>query len=339
MMRDSLPAQSRPSRAGDEDDRGALLAGLALALAEDGPPGGSSSVDAIASRMSATPDGTRALLEMRRDLIDAPPPGRAVRTVRGVLDAALATAFEPDRLVFRPIDQASPVPVLEHVMRNEAVHPVAGWSDLRSRLDPQDRRCFGYFHPALADRPVAFVEVALTENGASSIAPILDRERAPLAADRARVAVFFSVSSVEPGLRGIPLGGPLIKRALQELSAHRPRLGGFATLSPIPGLRQWLRGDARAPGGPDGAEVDRARAALERGEGSASHRATLHHAAEEYLLATRPSDGRPVDPVARFHIGNGARLTRILVEADPSPSGRAASYGVMARYEYERPRA
>ncbi|WP_448002760.1 malonyl-CoA decarboxylase domain-containing protein [Agromyces bauzanensis] len=287
-------------------------------------------------RLDAVPGGTRALVDMREDVLALRREEPGLDEVERDLTQLLASSFSPGRLELRAIEWSSPVAVLEHVLRHDAVHRVTGWADLRRRLEPEDRRCFGLFHPALPDGPVVFTEIALTLEPPTSIGEILDPDRAPVPVELATTAVFYSISSGRPGLRGIRFGEVLIERAVTALHRELPRLGSYVTLSPIPGFRQWL---AHAVGGPAAAaweDLRRLHRRLERGDARSADDEALRRVAETYLRSTRSEDGRPADPVARFHLGNGARLERIQLRADLSTRGLEQAYGVMACYGYER---
>lgn len=281
--------------------------------------------------------GVRALVAMREGLLaggQSDPPS----TVSGEdLRPLLSAVFSPDILELRAIDWASSSPVLDHVVHHEAVHEIVDRDELRRRLHPEDRRCFGLFHPAMPDHPVIFTEIALTSGSISAMSEILAMDRAPLRADAATTAVFYSISDAQPGLRGIPFGHLLIARAVRALSRTLPGLHEFVTLSPLPLFRRWLT---------DVAVPRRASEKLQKSLPDFQARAPdadapftgeeLRNAAEAYLLHARREDGRPVDPVARFHLGNGASLDRVHLAADLSPRGTQQSFGVMATYRYER---
>jgi malonyl-CoA decarboxylase len=203
--------------------------------------------------------------------------------------------------------------ILEKLIAYEAVHEIHGFPDLKRRL-ALDRRCFAFFHPALPDEPLIFVEVAFVNELPSAVAPILELQSAVGDPRRARCAVFYSITSCQPGLRGISFGNFLIKQVAEDLKAELPSLKVFATLSPIPGLRAWV--ESRLPGAvPADPEVL---------EGLAA-----------WYLTREWRDGHALDPVARFHLGNGARLERINRDADTSPRGIAQSFGLMVNYVYD----
>ncbi|MEV1131868.1 malonyl-CoA decarboxylase family protein [Agromyces sp. NPDC049794] len=316
---------------GDLSDRRAILTALAEV------PAVSSRRTQLFRRLESVAAGTRVLIAMRRDALAYRLEEPSMDAVERDLRQQLSTSFAPANLVFRAIDGSSPATVLEHVVNHDAVHPISGWDELRRRLGPTDRRCFGLFHQALPDRPVAFTEVALTSEMPTSIDGILDPDRTPVSTERATSAVFYSISSSEPGLRGIRFGEALLERSIAALHRDLTHLRAFVTLSPMPGFRQWLA-DAVASGSATD-DLARLHRGLERGLPPADGDDRLRRAAEAYLLSTTREDGRSTDPVARFHLGNGARLERIQLGADLSARGRAQSFGAMACYRYEGPSA
>ncbi len=255
----------------------------------------------------------------------------------------LSSWFNPGFLEMRKVDWNSPAQLLEQIIRHEAVHQIDGWDDLRRRLQP-DRRCFAFFHPQLPDEPLIFVEVALLPEMAGAIAPLIDKRSPPLPSEQFKVAVFYSISNCQPGLRGVSLGNFLIKRVAEFLKRELPQLKTFCTLSPIPGLLTWLHkadeaalGDAapalvqlRSACGGDMAALGQA-ARLAGLDGQAHH--ALWRLAAHYLVHVSPqSQG---DPVARFHLDNGARLERLNAQANLAPRGLKESAGLMVNYLYD----
>lgn len=264
-------------------------------------------------RMNMAPGGTAALLDLRRELLEAMKEHPELAAVDHDLTHLLGSWFNRGFLELRRIDWSTPAAILERLIDYEAVHEIRGFPDLKRRLQ-RDRRCFAFFHPALPDDPLIFVEVAFVNDMPTEVAPILALESAVGDPGRARCAVFYSITSCQPGLRGISFGNFLIKQVAADLHAELPNLKVFATLSPIPGLRAWVH--RRFPAGVP------------------EDRDTLEGLAAWYL--TREwSEGQALDPVARFHLGNGARLERINFAADPSLKGVAQSYGVMVNYVYD----
>lgn len=300
-------------------------------------------------RLNMAPGGTSALVKVRTQLLEALNAEPLLQAVDDDLRHLLASWFNRGFLEFHSIGWHTPAQVLEKLIAYEAVHAIRGWDDLRRRL-ASDRRCYAFFHPALPEEPLIFVEIALVNGLSAAIGPIIE---APMPVtfqpERADTAIFYSISNCQPGLRGISFGNFLIKQVADELKRDHPALKQFSTLSPVPGFRRWL----------DGLDTS----VLERALGSdvgtlievmgtndlVIARGCLVEAADEhvieptvlrlllrlcaYYLCELP-DG-PVDAVARFHLGNGARLERINVEADLSAKGRAQSFGLMVNYLYE----
>src|SRR5579863_10319164 len=192
-------------------------------------------------RLNRAPGGTADLVEMRADLLDLMNGDKDLAALDRDVVHLLASWFNRGFLVLRRIDWSTPANILEKIIRYEAVHEIGGWNDLRRRIDPVDRRCYAFFHPALVDEPLIFVEVALTEEIPHAIAPLLAEDREPVAVERARTAVFYSISNTQRGLGGISFGNFLIKQVVEELRRELPKLDNFVTLSPVPGFMQWLK--------------------------------------------------------------------------------------------------
>lgn len=238
----------------------------------------------------------------------------------------LRSWFNRGFLVLKAINWDTPARILDKIVAYEAVHQINDWDDLRRRLYPPDRRCFAFFHPAMPDEPLIFVEVALTRDIPSSVTDLLSEGRTPLEAEDAKVAVFYSISNCQQGLKGISFGNLLIKQVVMELSLAFPQLEQFVTLSPIPGFTRWL---ATQTEDTDHGHV--ASAILEHRVEPGDIRAM----AARYLLQAKRADGLPVDPVARFHLGNGAEVYDVHADADRSARGLAQSSGAMVNYLYD----
>lgn len=266
-------------------------------------------------RLNQPPGATAELVRMRAALLDLLPDAPALSRTDRDLRHLLRSWFNRGFLVLRRITWDSPAAVLEKIIAYEAVHAIASWDDLRARLRPEDRRLFAFFHPAMPGEPLIFVEVALTRGIAGSIPALLDPARPSVDPDEADTAMFYSISNCQAGLAGISFGNSLIKQVVRELAAELPGVTTFATLSPVPGLAAWL-----AERGLDEAAADPAR---------------LRRLAARYLLEEKRPDGLPRDPVARFHLGNGALVHAVHADADPSERGRAQSHGVMVNYLYD----
>jgi malonyl-CoA decarboxylase len=288
-------------------------------------------------RLNRAPGGTSALVAMRADLLAAMNGHKDLATLDRDVAHLLTSWFNRGFLVLRRIDWSTPANILEQIIRYEAVHEIRDWNDLRRRIDPADRRCYAFFHPALVDEPLIFVEVALTESIPAAIAPLLAEDRQGVAVERARTAVFYSISNTQRGLGGISFGSFLIKQVVEELRRELPKLENFVTLSPVPGFMQWLK---QAPDVPVPDEERALLAELDKpdwfnnAELAAQLRSVLEPLAAHYFLKARTAKGRLIDSVARFHLGNGARLERIDWLGDLSPKGLRESAGFMVNYLY-----
>ena len=288
-------------------------------------------------RLNRAPGGTSELVSMRADLLSAIKGHKDLAALDRDVAHLLASWFNRGFLVLRRIDWSTPANILEQIIRYEAVHEISDWNDLRRRIDSVDRRCYAFFHPALVDEPLIFVEVALTETIPSAIAPLLAADRPLVPTERARTAVFYSISNTQRGLGGISFGSFLIKQVAEELRRELPKLENFVTLSPVPGFVNWLKQASDVPAS------DEDRQALEildkpdwyeNAELEAQLRAVLEPLAAHYFLKARTAKGRLIDSVARFHLGNGARLERIDWMGDLSPKGLRESAGIMVNYLY-----
>lgn len=288
-------------------------------------------------RLNRAPGGTGELVSMRSDLLSSMKGNKDLVALDRDVVHLLSSWFNRGFLVLRRIDWSSPANILEKIIRYEAVHEIRDWDDLRRRIDPVDRRCYAFFHPALADEPLIFVEVALTEAIPGAIAPLLAEEREPVAAERARTAVFYSISNTQRGLGGISFGSFLIKQVVEELRRELPKLDTFVTLSPVPGFMQWVKQADDVPLSADDRQLLESLGKSdwpENAELAAQLRTLLEPLAAYYFLKARTPKGRLIDSVARFHLGNGARLERINWLGDLSPKGLRESASVMVNYLY-----
>jgi malonyl-CoA decarboxylase len=292
-------------------------------------------------RLNLAPDGTRALVDMRADLLGELSADRSLEPVDRDFERLFDVWFNRGFLVLRRIDWSSPASVLSQIIAYEAVHEIHDWDDLRRRIDPPDRRCYAFFHPALVDEPLIFVEVALMREIPEAIGPILAVEREPVPPGEATTAVFYSISNCQVGLRGVSFGSFLLKQVVEALARDLPGLRTFVTLSPVPGFAAWLERVAEDPLHPCHEPAARAVAAL--GEGgwhlaptAAALGKSVLPLAAYYFLRERGRSGRTPDPVARFHLGNGARLERLDWLGDPTPKGLEQSHGLMVNYLYDR---
>lgn len=282
-------------------------------------------------RINMCMDGTRTLVAMRGHLLPLLRDNPDLRGVDSDLKHLFVSWFNKGFLELRRIDWSSPAKVLEKVIDYEAVHEIKGWEDLRSRL-ADDRLCFAFFHPALADDPLVFVEIALTSDVPDSIAPLLELQREAQEPKQATTVVFYSISNCHPGLAGVSFGNFLIKNVVDELKREKPSLKTFVTLSPVPGFRKWLV-DADLSGLVAPELVDAVKKPMGRVVAKEVHDALVSLCA--YYLLKVKSGELPKDPVARFHLGNGARLHRLNPAADLSEKGREQSAGIMVNYLYD----
>ena len=293
-------------------------------------------------RLNLAPGGTRSLVQMREDLIHNLAGNPGFELVDKDFVHLFSAWFNRGFLVLKRIDWTTPAHILEKIIHYEAVHEITSWDDLRRRLEPSDRRCFAFFHPTLTDEPLIFVEVALTHGVPAAIAPLLAEEREPIGPELETTAVFYSISNCQIGLRGVSFGNFLIKQVVEQLNRELPSLGKFVTLSPVPGFAAWLAAERSAE--KPGFLTAEDKTALEAIDAFGWHRDAaalkllkplLHQAVAQYFLLTKAASGKPVDPVARFHLDNGARLDRINWLGDVSPRGMASGLGFMVNYVYD----
>jgi len=305
----------------------------------------------LLQRFAVAEPGMRFLIDLRAELLPHLREDTRLVALEAELEHLFSTWFDVAFLDLRRISWDSPASLIEKLIRYEAVHDIRSWSDVKNRLD-SDRRCYGFFHPRLPNEPLIFVEVALLDHISDGITPLLDEAAAAGDLSRATTAIFYSISSTQVGLRGVSFGDSLIKRVVETLSSEFPKLKVFATLSPVPGFRGWLAKNAaalleatddkrraelgRAIGQPDvdAAAVLRAAEQPLALEARSPVRQWLMRACARYLGAEL-KDGQPVDPVARFHLGNGARVERLNWGGDPSAKGLKQSYGLMVNYLYD----
>lgn len=282
-------------------------------------------------RLNFSPSGSSALVSMRADLHALLSPAEeAAALIEADLHDVLQWCFNRGFLELKPITWSSPASLLESVIKFEAVHQITGWEDLRNRLNPPDRRCYGFFHQAMPQDLLIFVEVALTRGMADNVQNVLLTGRDPLSAHDADTANFYSISNCQVGLRGISFGHFLIKQVVLDLQRELPNLTTFCTLSPIPGFMNWLFETSHPL-------LDHLKPGWQHSNHSEEIGQRLAQTAARYLLNTRNSGNLPRDPVARFHLGNGARLERVHAFADMSEKGLSESAGVMVNYRYDLP--
>lgn len=269
-------------------------------------------------RLNRVPGATGALVKMRADLLRLGGKEPELQALDLDFRHLFASWFNRGFLVLRPISWESPAHILEKIIAYEAVHAIDSWDDLRRRLEPTDRRCFAFFHPSMPDEPLIFVEVALTKGTPGSVQTLLAEDRDAMPAEAADTAVFYSISNCQAGLASISFGNSLIKQVAADLSAELSGLGTFVTLSPIPGLTKWMQ-----------------QAGLSWNTEDPENMKAL---AAHYLLTAKSRGGLPFDPVARFHLGNGAIVHAVHADADTSEKGWAQSGGTMVNYLYDLPR-
>jgi len=300
-------------------------------------------------RLNRAPGGTATILKLRERLLELKVDRPELNAVDYDLHHLLSSWFNPGFLQIIRVDWRTPAYLLEQIITHEAVHEIRGWNDLRRRLE-SDRRCFAFFHPALPNEPLIFVEVALVDGMADAVGPLLDAQPAADGASGASTAVFYSISNCQPGLRGVSLGNFLIKNVVEVLSHEFPRIKVYCTLSPIPGFSAWLgsllkKTDAltskslapvlKTVAAGLGTDLPRFLADPECASRLAALKEPLIQLCATYLLQ-RGQGGAPTpDPVARFHLHNGARLERINSSADLSKKGLRESLGLMVNYLYE----
>jgi len=309
----------------------------------------------LLTAFAAIPDGVKFLVDMRAELLRLKDHEAPLQALETDLKGLLASWFDVGFLELRAIDWKSPAALLEKLVQYEAVHRIRTWRDLRNRLD-SDRRCYAFFHPRMPDEPLIFVEVALERGMAASVQKLLDEKAPLLDAGQADTAVFYSINNCQRGLDGISFGNFLIKRVVELLAAEFPKLKTFCTLSPMPGFRHWLEKSGRdgvalltteeeatlttAMG--NGAALDFAklladRACLKQEALARAMAPILIRLGARYLIKEAPKGkpGRALDPVAHFHLSNGARVERLNWRADVSENGLRQSCGLMVNYLYD----
>ena len=308
----------------------------------------------ILTQFNAIPQGVKFLVDLRADLLRFLERHQELKSLDRELEARLTAWFDVGFLELARVTWNSPAALLEKIVQYEAVHEIQSWRDLKNRLG-SDRRCYAFFHPRMPDEPLIFVEVALTEGLADNVQKLLDADAPAFDASRATTATFYSISATQDGLRGVSFGNFLLKRVVDDLKRDFPKIDTFATLSPIPGLCRWASKNAAEVAAAfteadwkrlaaldiDGPESERLRHALAGGHQWVGDRA-LARALRDPLLRVAAAyligggrDGRPIDPVARFHLGNGARIERLNWLADVSDKGLDQSWSVMVNYLYD----
>ncbi len=283
--------------------------------------------------INRVPGATAELVAMRADLLALAKQNPQLRGLDSDFQHLFASWFNRGFLEMRQINWSTSAQILEKVITYEAVHEIADWDDLRQRVGDPDRMLFAFFHPAMPDDPLIFVEVALLSEVPDAIGPILAADRKRTDLDTATVATFYSISNCHAGLRGVSFGNFLIKQVVAELQKLRPNLKTFVTLSPVPGLRKWAEqslqnGDALLN------DTDK-ETLSELGEHDLPQDDFITQLAARFLTQAKRASGTVADPVAHFHLGNGATLLRIHPGADLSLRGTENSWGVMVNYLYD----
>ena len=280
-------------------------------------------------RINLTAGGTRRLVKMREHLLEAIRSNPRLERIDTDFHHLFNSWFNRGFLIMEPLDWTTPAHILEKIIAYEAVHEIGSWGELRSRLQPADRYCYGFFHPSMGAEPLVFVEVALTDQVPKGIGEILRQERDSESPESLSCAIFYSISNCHRGLAGISFGNFLIKQVATDMKMRFPHLKTFATISPAPGLRKWMltaapendeMTDLLARFGPDASEATRAQ---------------MGKIVAQYFLKQKNSRGKPLDPVARFHLKNGAKLERINILGNPSQKGMEHSLGTMVNYVYD----
>lgn len=292
-------------------------------------------------RINMAPSGTRTIVNMRKDLLERMASNKELQAVDDDFKHLLTSWFNPGFLTLKRIDWSTPAAILEKLIEYEAVHEMTGWDDLRRRLDDCDRRCFGFFHPALPDEPLIFVEVALMDSVADSVQSILAPKTTHEKPAEYNTAIFYSISNCQEGLRGISFGNFLIKQVVMHLKEELPQLKQFATLSPIPGFSRWLEKTLSSEENDLLSAEDRQELAVLKDDKwfeSIEHDtplATLLMRLCAHYLYNEKRRALPLDPVARFHLGNGASIARLNWLGDISKKGIKQSAGLLVNYQYD----
>lgn len=295
-------------------------------------------------RLNLAPNATRLLIDMRADLLDRLPEFTDLREVDKDFTKLFSSWFNGGFLQLNKMNWQSPAALLEKVIRYEAVHGMSGWDDLKERIAPPDRLIYGFFHPRLNDEPLIFIEIALMVETPDTIASILNGDRTHIDPKKADTAVFYSISNCQKGLRGVPLGSFLIKQVVEDLKKSFPSLKEFVTLSPIPGFSSWLKNldidDEEAKQVQLTPQACKQLKSIKELDWMNDPKKVeelkpfVASAVAWYLSNEKNNKIQPVDPVAKFHLGNGARLERVNWPSDLSKQGLSNSFGAMVNYSY-----
>ncbi len=305
----------------------------------------------LLQRFSVFPEGIQFLVNMRAEILPSLKSDKRLLALDAEMEYMFSTWFDVGFLELRRISWDSPASLIEKLIKYEAVHDIKSWADVKNRLD-SDRRCYGFFHTRMPNEPLIFVEVALLHDIASSILPLLDESADAEDLNKSTTAIFYSISNTQAGLRGVSFGDSLIKNVVETLKMEFPKLKTFATLSPIPGFKAWLSKNAATMLEQlDDKELTKLGKAVGFQPPTAEHFmfaldkileldakspvAQILQGCAAHYLGREMRDGEPVDPVARFHLGNGARIERLNWAGDPSTKGLKQSYGLMVNYLYD----
>ncbi len=280
-------------------------------------------------RINLISGGTRRLVKMREHLLAAMREKPELKRIDTDFHHLFNAWFNRGFLLMEPLDWTTPAHILEKIIAYEAVHEIENWAELRSRLEPTDRYCYGFFHPSMEDEPLVFVEVALTDQIPRKIGEILHRDPESEAPENPSCAIFYSISNCHRGLAGVSFGNFLIKQVATSLKLRFPQLKNFSTISPAPGFRRWLELQAE-----DRDDIASLLAEFNT-EADDGMRDTLEKFATIYFLEQKNDHNEPLDPVARFHLKNGALLERINILGNPSDKGMERSLGTMVNYVYD----
>jgi len=289
-------------------------------------------------RLNQVPGATEKLVHMREDLFRFLKSNPELASFDADFEHLFSAWFNRGFLVLKPIDWKTPANILEKIIEYEAVHAINDWDDLRRRLQPEDRRCFAFFHPVMPEEPLIFVEVALTKGIPASVTELLAEDRASMSGMDVDTAVFYSISNCQEGLRGVSFGNFLIKQVVNDLALEFSSLKNFVTLSPIPAFKRWLD---KTYADTDNALIKEIMAVLSdqesffNSDGNEAYEKPLKTLLAKYFLDAKRDNGLPVDPVSRFHLGNGASLMQFNWMADISDKGFLQSAGMMVNYKYD----
>ncbi|WP_299880592.1 malonyl-CoA decarboxylase [uncultured Cocleimonas sp.] len=289
-------------------------------------------------RLNRVKGATSQIVEIRNDLLNFLKKDPNLKPLDNDFKHILSSWFNRGFLELESITWSTSAEILERIIKYEAVHEIQGWDDLRRRVIEKDRRLYAYFHPAMPNEPLIFVEVALVEGIPSSIEPILSASREPIDPDKANTATFYSISNCQPGLRGISFGNFMIKKAVMELQREYPSIKTFVTLSPVPGLRSWAESEISKPSGllnDSQLMYLKNLNATNKLPSNKDENILLREITAKYLVQARTEKDKIIDPVARFHLGNGACLKHIHANANTNQEGLWSAWGMMVNYDYK----